>query len=158
MTGKKRHSNQQWPSKTVMRQIWRVIFKGRVPFLGWRNDPLKQFCWVKTIACTDKVNVINNSAEFIWIFAVDNSINANLTWLKNSTQNVQKYMQIWRVPMSPLQARTNSPGHVTTYFRTSMSETSPPQGPNMWYLTFYQNKVLIYQAIVTNSLSFKISP
>ena len=40
---------------------------------------------------------------------------------------------------------------------TSMSEVSPPQGPDMWYLTFYQNKVLIYQAIVTNSLSFKIS-
>ena len=55
--------------------------------------------------------------------------------------------------MSQLEARTNSPGHVTTYFRTSMSETSPPQGPNMWYLTFYQNKVLIYQAIVTK-LSF----
>ena len=55
--------------------------------------------------------------------------------------------------MSPLGASTNFPGHVTTYFRTSMSEASPPQGPDMWYLTFYQNKVLIYQAIVTNSIS-----
>ena len=60
--------------------------------------------------------------------------------------------------MSPLEARTISPGHVTTYFRTSMSETSPPQGPNMWYLIFYQIEVLIYQAIVTNSLSFQIAP
>ena len=80
-----------------------------------------------------------------------------LIWLKNSTQNIQKYMQIWRIPMSPLGASTNFPGHVTTYFRTSMSEASPPQGPDIWYLTFYQKKVLIYQAIVTNSLSFKIA-
>ena len=80
-----------------------------------------------------------------------------LIWLKNSTQNIQKFMQIWRIPISPLDASTDSPGHVTIYFRTSMSQISPPQGPNMWYLTFYQNKVFIYQAIVTNSLSFKIS-
>ena len=107
----------------------------------------KYFTW------TDKVNVI--LAEIIRIFAVDNSKNAYLT--ENSTQNIQKYMQIWRIQMSPSGASTNFPGHVTTYFRTSMSEASPPQGPNMWYLTFYQNKVLIYQAIVTISLSFKIS-
>ena len=80
-----------------------------------------------------------------------------LIWLKNITQNIQKYMQIWRIPMSLLGASTNFPGHVTTYFRTSMSEASQPQGPHMWYLTFYQNKALVYQAIVTNSLSFKIS-
>ena len=77
-------------------------------------------------------------------------------WLKHSTQNIQKYMQIWRILMSPLEASTNCPGHVIAYFRTSMSEARPPQGPDMWYLTFYQNKVLTYQAIVTNSLSFKI--
>ena len=51
--------------------------------------------------------------------------------LKNVTQNVQKYMQIWRILMSPLGAITNFPGHVTAYFRTSMSEASPPQGPDM---------------------------
>ena len=37
-------------------------------------------------------------------------------------------------------------------FSTSMSEASPPQGPEMWYLSLYQKKVLIYHAIVTNSL------
>ena len=31
------------------------------------------FTWI------DKVNIINNSAEIIWFFAVDNSINAYLT-------------------------------------------------------------------------------
>ena len=31
--------------------------------------------------------------------------------------------------MSPLDASTNSPGHVTIYFRTSISEASPLQGP-----------------------------
>ena len=79
-----------------------------------------------------------------------------LIWLKNSTQNKQNYMQIWRISISPLGASKNFPGHVTIYFRTSMSEASPPQGPDMWYLTFYQNKVLIYQDIVPISLSFQI--
>ena len=93
----------------------------------------------------------------MWTFAVDNSItNVMLIRLTNSTQNIQKYMQIWRIPITPIGANTNIPGHVATYFRTSMSEASPPEGPDMWYLTFYQNKVLIYQAIVINSLSFKL--
>ena len=59
--------------------------------------------------------------------------------------------------MSASEASTNSPGHLTTYFRTSISEASQPQGPDTWYQIFYQNKVLIYQTIVTNSLQFKIS-
>ena len=59
--------------------------------------------------------------------------------------------------MSLLGASTNIPGHVTTYFRNSMSEASPLQGPDMWYLTFFQNEALIYQALVNNSLSFIIS-
>ena len=36
-------------------------------------------CFVKICTWIDKVNVINNSAEIIWFFAVDNSINAYLT-------------------------------------------------------------------------------
>ena len=60
-------------------------------------------------------------------------------------------MQVWRIAMSQLEASTNYPGHVTTFFRTSLSEAGPPQGPDMWFLKFYQNKELIYQAIVTNS-------
>ena len=32
-----------------------------------------------------------------------------------------------------MEASTNYPGHVATYFRTSMSEASPPQGTDMWY-------------------------
>ena len=79
-------------------------------------------------------------------------------WLQNRTQNIQKYMQIWSIPISPLAASTNSPGHVTNYFRTSMSEATPPQGPGMWYITLYQNKVLIYKAIVTKSLSISHKP
>ena len=63
-------------------------------------------------------------------------------WLKNSTQNLSKYMQIWRILMYQLEASTNSPGHVTIYFRISMSEASLPQRTDMWYLTFYQNKEL----------------
>ena len=61
-----------------MRQIWRVIFKGGSPSLDGGMTPLnnllgKNNCMYWQSKC------INNSAEFIWIFAVDNSINANLT-------------------------------------------------------------------------------
>ena len=53
-------------------------FKGGSPSLEGGMTPLNNLLG-KKITCTEKVNVINNSAEFIWIFAVDNSINANLT-------------------------------------------------------------------------------
>ena len=36
-----------------------------------------------------------------------------------------------------------------------MSEASPTQGPDMWYSTFYQNKVLIYQALVPSPFPSK---
>ena len=80
MTGNKLHSNQQWPLKTVMRQIWRVILKGGggSPSLEGGMTPLNNL-FGKNITWTDKVTVIDNSEEFIWIFAVDNSINAYLT-------------------------------------------------------------------------------
>ena len=54
-------------------------FKGGSPSLEGGMTPSNNLFGKKKITCTDKVNVINNSAEFIWIFAVDNSINANLT-------------------------------------------------------------------------------
>ena len=60
----------------------------------------KTICLVFFFTWNDNINMINNSAENIWIFAVDNSI--MLIWLKNNTQNIQKYMQIWRIQMSPL--------------------------------------------------------
>ena len=53
-------------------------FKGGFPSLEGGMTPLNNL-FGKKMSCTHKVNVINNSAEFIWIFAVDNSINANLT-------------------------------------------------------------------------------
>ena len=61
-------------------------------------------------------------------------------------------MQIIRIPMSPFEASTKSPGHMT--------EAGPPQGPGIWYLTFYQNQLLIYQAIFVSqgSDSFLSSP
>ena len=65
-----------------MRQIWRVILKGGHSLGGGmtslNNLLVKIFTWI------DKVNVINNSAEIIWFFAVDNSINAYLTEKKLS--------------------------------------------------------------------------
>ena len=68
-----------------------------------------------------------------------------LIWLKNSTQSMQKYMQIWRIPMSPLEASTNSLGHMTTFFRTSMSETTPPQN----YATlFFNHKIWVNSEII----------
>ena len=53
-------------------------FKGVTFFWRW-YDTLKTICLVKIITWIGKVNVINNSAEIICIFAVDNSINAYLT-------------------------------------------------------------------------------
>ena len=76
---KKLHSNQQWPPKTVMRQIWRVILKGGGHTLWEAVWHPYTICLVKIFTWIDKVNVINNSAQIIWFFAVENSINAYLT-------------------------------------------------------------------------------
>ena len=38
-----------------------------------------------------------------------------------------------------------------------MSKASLPQGPDMWYLTFYGNKVPIYQTPISNFLFFKFT-
>ena len=64
-----------------------------------------------------------------------------LIWLENSTQGISNsegfhYLHLRLV--------ADYLGHVTTYFCThAMSKVSPPQGPDMWYLTFYENKVPI---------------
>ena len=71
-----------------MRQIWRVILKG-----GGSSSLRGGMTHLNNLLGTiftriDKENVVSNSAEIIWIFVVDDSINAYLT--EKSTQNMNK--------------------------------------------------------------------
>ena len=101
----------------------------------------------------DKGHVVINSLKIIWIFHVANSRNVDLTGKQHS-----RHQQFWRFPLSPLEAGGRLPRSPDHPFSYSMSKASPPQGPDMWYFTFYENKVPIYQTTISNSLYFKISP
>ena len=101
----------------------------------------------------DKGHVNINSWIIIWISNVANSRNVDLTGKQHS-----RHQQFWRFPLSPLEAGGRLPRSRDHLFSYSMSKASPPQGPDMWYLTFYENKVPIYQTTISNSLYFKISP
>ena len=149
---KKLLSFPQWQPKTGTRQIWRVIFMGghllrkAVRHPSWKILVII-FMWF------EKGHVVINSWKIIWIFHVANSRNVNLTGKQHS-----RHQQFWRFPLSPLEASgrlSRSRDHPFSY---SMSKASPPQGPDMWYFTFYENKVPIYQTTISNSLYFKISP
>ena len=95
----------------------------------------------------DKGHVVINSLIIIWISNVANSRNVDLTEKQHS-----RHQQFWRFPLSPLEAGGRLPRSRDHIFSYSMSKASPPQGPDMWYLTFYENKVPIYQTTIANSL------
>ena len=105
------------------------------------------FIWI------DKVHVVDNSQKIIWIFTIANSRNIDLTEKQHS-----RHQQFLRIPLSPLEAGSRLPRSRDHLFSHSMSKASLPQGPDMWYLTFYENKVPIYQTTISNSFYFKISP
>ena len=105
------------------------------------------FIWI------DKVHVVNDSQKIIWIFTIANSRNVDLTEKQHS-----RHQQFLRIPLSPLEASSRLPRSRDHLFSHLMSKASLPQGPDMWYLTFYENKVPIYQTTISNSLYFKISP
>ena len=73
-----------------------------------------------------------------------------LIWLENSTPS--RHQRFWRYPFSPMEASSRLPKSRDHLFLQSMSKASLPQGPDMWYLTFYENKVPIYQTTISNSL------
>ena len=152
MTWKKLLSFPQWQPKTGTRQIWRVIFMGgHLLRKAVRHPSLTKL--VMIFMWFDKGHVVINSWIIIWISNVANSRNVDQTGKQHS-----RHQQFWRFPLSPLEAGgrlSRSRDHLFSY---SMSKASPPQGPDMWYLTFYKNKVPIYQTTISNSLYFKISP
>ena len=98
------------------------------------------------------MHVVINSLKIIWIFNVANSRNVDLTGKQHS-----RHQQFWRFSLSLVEAGGRLPRSRDNLFSYSMSKVSPPQGPDMWYLTFYENKVPIYQTTISNSLYFKIS-
>ena len=146
MTRKKLHSFWQWQPKTGTRQIWRVIFIGgyllckAVRHPSWKILGII-FIWI------DKGHIVINSVKNIWIFIMANSRNVDLTGKQHS-----RHQHFWRFPLSPLEASSKLPRSRDHLFLHSMSKASLPQGPNMWYLTFYENKVPIYQTTISNSL------
>ena len=149
---KKLLSFPQWQPKTGTRQIWRVIFMGgRLLRQAVRHPSLTKlviiFMWF------DKGHVVTNSWIIICISYVDNSRNVYLTGKQHS-----RHQQFWRFPLPPLEAGGRLPRSRDHLFSYSMSKAKPPQWPDMWYLTFYENKVRIYQTTISNSLYFKISP
>ena len=143
---KKLHSFRQWQPKTGTRQIWRVIFIGgyllrkAVRHPSWKILVII-FIWI------DKGHIVIKSVKNIWIFIMANSRNVDLTGKQHS-----RHQHFWRFPLSPLEASRRLPRSRDHLFSHSMSKASLPQGPNMWYLTFYENKVPIYQTTISNSL------
>ena len=105
------------------------------------------FIWI------DKGHVVIKSVKNIWFFIMANSRNVDLTRKQHS-----RHQQFWRFPLSPLEASSRLPRSRDHLFSHSMSKASLPQGPNMWYLTFYEYKVPIYQTPISSSLYFKFSP
>ena len=91
----------------------------------------------------DKGHVVTgiNSLTFIWISNVANLRNFYLTEKQHS-----RHQQFWRFPWSPLEVSSRIPRSCDHLFSHSMSKASPLQEPDMWYLTFYENKVPIYQS------------
>ena len=96
----------------------------------------------------DKGHVVINSVKNIWFFIMANSRNVDLTRKQHS-----RHQQFWRFPLSPLEPSSRLPMSRDHLFSHSLSKASLPQGLNMWYLTFYVNKVPIYQTPISNSLS-----
>ena len=99
----------------------------------------------------DKGHAVINSLKIIWIFHVANSINIDPTGKQHS-----RHQQFWRFPLSPFEASGRLPRSRDHLFSYSMSKANPTQGPDMWYFTFYENKVPIYQTTISNSLYFKL--
>ena len=93
----------------------------------------KLYIWI------DKGNVIN-SVKNILISNVLNSRNVDLNGKQHS-----RHQQFWRIPLSPLDASSRLPRSRDHLFSHSISKATLPQGPDMWYLTFYENKEPIYQ-------------
>ena len=146
MTGKKLLSFPPWQPKTGTRQICRVIFMGgHLLHKAVQHPSLTKlviiFIWF------DKGHVVINSLKIIWIFNMANSRNVYLTEKQHS-----RHQQFWRFPLPPLEASSRLPRSRDHLFLHSMSKASPPQGPDMWFLTFYENKVPIYQTTISNSL------
>ena len=90
------------------------------------------FIWI------DKGHIVINSVKNIWILIMANSRNVDLTGKQHS-----RHQQFWRFPWSPLEASSRLPRSRDHLFSHSMSKASLPQGPDMRYLTFYENKVPI---------------
>ena len=122
-------------AKSGTRQIWRIIFKGghllhkAVQHQSWTKLVII-FIWI------DKVHtcIVNNLEKIIWIFTIANWRNVDLTEKQHS-----RHRQFLRIPLSPLEASSWLPRSCHHLFSHSMSKASLPQGPDMWYLTFYEN-------------------
>ena len=127
-------------------KIWRVIFIGgyllrkAVRHPSWKILVII-FIWI------DKGHIVINSGKTFefWSWLTPEM----LIWLENSTQDISISEDF---PVSPLEASSRLPRSRDHLFSHSMSKASLPQGPNMWYLTFYENKVPIYQTTISNSL------
>ena len=88
---KKLHSFRHWQPKTWTWQIWRVIFRGGGHLLRKtvRHSSLSNlviiFIWI------DKGHVVIDSVKIIWIFAMANSRNVDLTGKQHL-----RHQQFWR--------------------------------------------------------------
>ena len=121
-------------------------FHGRLPSSQGGTTPKFKyfgnfFIWI------DKGHVVINLVKIIWIFYVTFSGNVDMTGKQHP-----KHQWFWRFPFSPMEASSRLPRSCDYLFLHSMSKASLPRGPDMWYLTFYENKVPIYQTTISNSL------
>ena len=127
------------------RQV-RVIFKGSPLKSTVRHPSLSNL--VIIFICIDQGHIVINSVKIIWIFIITNWGNVDLTKEKQHS----RHQILCRIPLSPLDASSRLPRSRDHIFSHSMSKARVPQGPDLWYVTFYENKVPIYQTTISNSL------
>ena len=128
---KKLHSFWKWQPKTGTRQKRVIFFKAvRHPSL---SNLVIIFIWI------DEGHIIN-SMKIIWIFIIAKWGNVDLTEKQHA-----RHQQLCRIPLSPLDASSRLPRSRDHIFSHSMLKARVPQGPDLWYVTFYENRVPIYQ-------------
>ena len=137
-------SQRQVPDKTSLFHKSHLLCKA-VRHLSLSNLVII-FIWI------DEGHIVINSVKIIWISIIANWGNVDLTEKQHS-----RHQQLCRIPLSPLDASSRLPRSRDHIFSHSMSKARVPQGPDLWYVTFYENKVPIYQTTISNSLQFQFS-
>ena len=130
---KKLHSFWKWQPKIGTRQKTCHFHRGHLLCKAVRHPSLSNlvmiFIWI------DEGHIVIKSVKIIWIFIIANWGNVDLTEKQHS-----RHQQLCRIPLSQLDASSRQPRSRDHIFSHSISKARVPQGPDIWYVTFYKIK------------------